>query len=233
VAQAGQHAADLAVATFSDRYLYKRPGAVPLQQPHLRLTRASLGQVHAARHLPHVRRRDLACHGGDIRLGHLVPGVRQAVGEVAVIGHEERAARINVKPPHREQPRPRVLEEIDRPAAAGGVVIRAHHAHGLVEKPVFGVLQPQPLSVQSDVLRLGVGLDAQFGRQTAINRDAAGQDDRLACPPRAPARTRQQFLKSFGSHSRRLLRCPRNVSSAEGSVYHTSSPAGNDFGACG
>ena len=211
VPKAGEHAADLPVAAFADGDLDQRPVPVALQEVDLGGAGAALGQVNAMGQPPHGLAAYLADDGGQVRLGHLEPRVRQALGKVAVVGHQQGAARVGIEPAHREEARPRMLHEVDGPLAAGGIVVGADDARRLVEEPVLRPLLVDAVAVEADVLRLGVGLGPEFGDGLPVDRHAARQDDLLAGPPRGHAGVGQDFVKAFERHGPIL---PRKAKSA-------------------
>jgi len=134
VREAGQHAAGLAVAALAQGHLEHRALPAMPDEPHLRRARAPLGQPDAPAQPPHVVLRHVARHDGHVRLRHLVARVREAVGQQAVVCHQQKAPRVAVQPPHREQTRLRVrLHQVHRPRPAGRVEVRAHDALRLVE----------------------------------------------------------------------------------------------------
>ena len=118
----------------------------------------------------------------------------EAAGEVAVVRHHEESLGIGVEPPDRKEARPRVAHQIDDAAPARRIEIRADDALGLMEDPVLGPLGPQAFAVEADVLRLEIGLRAEFGDHSAVDRDAARGDDRFAGPPRGNPGARQNFM---------------------------------------
>ena len=71
------------------------------------------------------------------------------MGKIAVVREEEDAARVDVQPTDRDDPR-LVADEIDDGRTALGVARRRHDAERLVEEHVGEILLADPLTVDLD-----------------------------------------------------------------------------------
>src|SRR5262249_14909892 len=120
VPQPGEHAPDLAVLALIEDDL--QPGAVTLRLEALdtRRLNASAAQPDTFEQLAQVFRRGMAGHLDLIRLRHAEPGVREAVGQVAIVGEQQQPLAGLVEPAHRVDALADLRHEVDGPRPAGG-----------------------------------------------------------------------------------------------------------------
>ena len=88
-------------------------------------TRESFGQMNALFELVEHVARGVAGHDDAIRLAHSVTRMREPVGQVAVVGHQDQALAVQVEPADGEQPGVLRVDQIDDSSAARGIAIRA------------------------------------------------------------------------------------------------------------
>jgi len=94
----------------------------------------------------------------DIRLRHTMRGVREMLGEIAIIGQENQALRINIQPTHMEKALGAIKDEVTHTRATALITHCRHHADGLIDgknQSVFGSRNSGAI----DVYRVKVGID--------------------------------------------------------------------------
>jgi hypothetical protein len=126
--------------------------------------------------------RERAADLDQVRLGHLIGRVRQAVGEFAVVGQQQQALGGDVKASDMEKPFALVVAD---EVADAGPALRVLHGGdntlGLVEHHVDqGVIELDAQAVHVDDRSLGVDADAELGDDLAVDLHAAFGDHLLA-----------------------------------------------------
>jgi len=193
-------------------------------------------------HVPLVRRPlDL----GQVLAPHAVARMRDAQGEVAVVGEDHQALGVVVQPTDREHLlADLVAEQVDDGPALLRVVGRRHHRLRLVEQQVaLRLLRLQPLAVDLDRVLRGVGRLAELG-DAAVDRDAAVADQLLRVPARAHPGPGDDLLEPFRSHAcrphrplppprERGARTGRRARSVPGTPWSSGTGAGCRPPACG
>ena len=125
----------------------------PLDERRLR---AAVLEVHAAPQAIERRFRNDARHPGLVLLLHLVTGMGQAVGELAVGGQEQEAGRVDVQPPDVPEVRRRSRQEVVDRLAPLLVVSGNDITSGLVEEDGrLARLEADRAAVDLDVLAVG------------------------------------------------------------------------------
>ena len=149
---------------------------------------------------------ELALDLGDVGLVDLVRRVRQALGEVAVVGEDEQPGGVGVEPPDVEEPLGPVGDEVAQAATPLGVAHRGDHAARLVEHEVDrGADRRQPLAVDADHGGARVDLGAEPGDDLAVDLDVRPR----ASAPRTCADWRRptgRAASAAGSGRRRRAR---------------------------
>ena len=118
----------------------------------------------------------------------------QAVGELAVIGHDHQAGAVLIQPADRIDPLGDLGEEIDDPGPARRVEVGGHVTLGLVDGEVDDLLKPDRFAIDGDP-GLGVYPGAELADDLAIDGDTSLKDVFLAAAARAQTRLRQDLLK--------------------------------------
>src|SRR6185369_13856904 len=75
-------------------------------------------------------------HLGHVNLGYALLGMSESLGELAIVGAEQRAAGVKVEAPYRDDARSSILEQLTDRGPAFGIAQRAHHATRLVQHDV-------------------------------------------------------------------------------------------------
>ena len=104
----------------------------------------------------------------------------QAVGQLTVVGHDEQATAVFVESSDGEQPGAIGRKQVDHPRAAAGIVVGAQVTGWFVQQEVSGPLGANRLSVNDDFLDARSDPGAELADGTAVDADAAGQDQLLA-----------------------------------------------------
>ena len=163
VPEGRQHVANVAVAALAQLHVEERATGVALQDHQLAagaraLARLLAGHEDAALQALDVLVVDAAVHHHFVALGHLEARVREAVGECAVVGHEEEARALGVEASHREEPRVRrMLHQVHRERPPLGVAVGAQVALGLEEHHVDVALgRLDAAAIHADVVLGGI-----------------------------------------------------------------------------
>lgn len=111
-----------------------------------------------------------------------VPRVKQAVGELSVVGEQQRALDVDVEAPYRKEPRRGGHEEgDDRPPL--GVAARGHVAGGLVEQEILSRRgRADPAALEPDVVDVGIGQRPGLTDDDAVDGDPALEDEAVSPP---------------------------------------------------
>ena len=160
-----------------------------------------------------------ALHLGQVDPRHLVAGVHQLVGELAVVGEQQRALGVVVEPADREDPRARCLMKSATVARPCGSVERGDDAGRLVEQEVHPLAGSRRSACPSTTTRSfwGSTLRPQHGDDLAVHLHPAVGDQLLgvrAARPRPRARETSAVVpcSSFshlGALGRLVRRCSR------------------------
>ena len=195
-AQRPHHEADLAFAPLADgdaeaRFLL----AVGARLFDPRGQRHAVFQHHALGQLLKLRLAEGAAHPHLVDLLRAEAGVKELVGQVAVVGHEEEPAGILVQAPDGIEAAVAGLDEFHHRVLGVGVADGAGVAPGLVEHDDHGLAVLGDFApVHLDAVRLGVHAHAQFRHGLAIHAHAPGEDHLLRRAPRSHAAMRQNLL---------------------------------------
>src|SRR5690606_6308121 len=138
----------------------------------------------------------LPLDGGDVGLGHLVGGVGEPVGELAVVGEQEEALGLLVEPAHVEEPLGPVGDVLGQVGAALLVLHRRDDTGRLVQgEGHLGLVELEPDTVDVDDGGGRVDPGAELDHP-AVHRDTAVDDELLAGAPRPVAGSGQDLLQS-------------------------------------
>lgn len=109
----------------------------------------------------------------------------QMLGQLAIIGHDDQARGVHIKSSDAMDASRGVFDQIDRPTAPCGVLLRANGALGLVEKVVDLVRRSgvDDHTVQSDFIAADVHQHGQFRTGPTVDRHTPFLDHLLHCAP--------------------------------------------------
>ena len=139
-----------------------------------------------------------ARHMRFVRPFHAVARMGQQGGKIAVVGQDEQALRVVVKPADGVDVLGHASEQVHDGATPLRVAERRDDAARLVEQDVAAAgigLDPAP--VHPDIVRGEVRLRAQFAHRVAVDCDAAVRDQCFGRTPRGDAGVRENLLYSF------------------------------------
>ena len=102
--------------------------------------------------------------------------IRQALGELGVVGKNEQTAGVEIETAYRGYERVDVFDQVINRGAAFGIFEGRDVAGGLVEKDVDGALRLQRLVVEEDLVAVEVDPLVGVFDYAAIDLDAAGMD---------------------------------------------------------
>jgi len=203
MADAGQHAADLSIATFTKIHDQMRAVAISLQELEAR----PRGLVNAAARTvaekePLLQAADLGfvqrtAHRELVDFLKVVARVGQTVGEVAVVGQQQQPRRVHVQPAHGKEPDARrVVHQVHGPPPPVVVGVRADDAPGLEQQHVdLADLGLDPAPLDGDAIAGGVYPGRRGRDRRAVDRDGPLGDEPLARPARGDACVGERLVK--------------------------------------
>jgi len=219
MANGGKHFAHLAFSPLMDNYL--NYGELAGFTEHLELGGRgpatfqlySLGQAlsgfngGAADNFGHIGFRDFKTRMQD------------ALGKFPVIGEQQGAFRIEIKPADREYPLDDSLQKRGDNGTALGITQGGDVASWLIEQNIdFFFRGMDGLAVQTDLMSCGINLDPHVGDDLAVNGDSPCADVLFgrapgtgACPGKNFLQTLFHLLEREGEEKRRLLIVPPPV----------------------
>ena len=136
-----------------------------------------------------------------VDLFHAVPRMREAVGQLAVVGHQDQAFARHVEPADAVGSRGVGRQHVDDPRPAGGIPRRADDALRLVYREVDRLGVWQDFAVDADFLFMRVDADAELGDHLAVDFDAAIEDQLFALASAGNAGGGEHFLQAVGAGS--------------------------------
>jgi hypothetical protein len=137
----------------------------------------------------------------QVFLLNAVSGVKQALGELAVVREQDEPFALLIQTPDRIGARDlRRRHELEHGRSAPGIAHRAQDSGRLVEREVDRRRTcPQGGVVERDRVVQGIGPVAEVGDLT-VHADAPGLDQGLGVPARIDAGGRQDLLQAFFCH---------------------------------
>jgi hypothetical protein len=188
------HAADLLVAPLAQGDL--EPGLAGLVAIEADLARAgrSVVERHPGGPALEIALGHLALHLDDVGLRDVMPRVQQPVGELSVVGEQQRAGGVEIEPPHRVELRIDRLDVLEHRGAPLGVAAGADRQARLVEHEVDEVLGHELAAIDLDPVGAEVCLCSQLAHHLAVDADLAGHDQVLCCPTRRHPGARHDLL---------------------------------------
>ncbi len=173
----------LTIAPLVNRDLEPRLVPFPPQPPHARRLCCTSVDDNALAPAVESRVFDPPGHLDDVGLGHLAARMHERCRKVAVIRHQEDAARAEIQPPNRNEA-PRPLDELRNRWAPLRIMQRGDVTARLVQQDVGQRLRHQTPPVELDALRPQIGLGTELGDDFSVNLDSTAYDELLRCPAR-------------------------------------------------
>ena len=121
-----------------------------------------------------------------VLLVKLIARVHDAVRDVAVVGQQQETFGVAIEAADRVDPL-RDPDDIHHGAAIPLILGRRDVSARLVEDQVPRTLRPEEFSVNLDLGAVGIGLRAEFGDDSTIDRHPPGRDQRFRRPARSDA----------------------------------------------
>jgi hypothetical protein len=129
---------------------------------------------------------------------HARGGLGEAIGELAVVGDNEKALAHVIETANGVEALLHLVEELHHRGAALGVLDRGDEAAGLVENEVAVALGAlEQLAVYADVVAAGVGLGAQHGDHLAVDLHAALLDHALGAAAAGDTGSGENLLEAL------------------------------------
>jgi hypothetical protein len=194
VAKLRKHTANLAILSLIENHL--QDGALLVMASDRDPLRVDLA-LRQPDALPKTIEQFRGRHTGNLHevfLLDAIPGMRQEVGELTVIGEQDEPFAHAIETPHRKQPAV-TRHEINHPRPSGRVVIRRHHADRFVKEKDDPLGVWQPLTVHANFLVLRIDLRAEEGHDLAVDLDTTRRHQLLAGPPTPKPCRRENLLK--------------------------------------
>ena len=194
------HAADLLVSPLVDRHLEPRLARFVTNHPHLRGGSLAIVELDAVHPALDVLLLHLAGDLDDVRLRNLAARVQEPLREVAVVGHQQDAAGVEVEASDGVHARGNAADQVLDRGPPFRVVQRRHHQARLVDDEVHQVFSDEPPSVDLDLVDAGVGTGPELGHHVPVHSHASAGDQRLGVPSRRDACAREYLLQSLNGH---------------------------------
>jgi hypothetical protein len=178
------------------------PRLAPLVPEELDLGRAgfSILELDSVAPLVHV----LVLHDSqqldDVRLGDGLTRVHETLGEIAVVGHDEHSARVEVEPSHRIDPSRHVGQQLANAGAAFGVTHCGDDATWLVQSRVDSRFSDDSASVDLDVTRARVDFGPKRRDHLPVDAHSPGLYELLRGATRSHAGARKNLLQTERGH---------------------------------
>ena len=162
----------------------------------------TFGQVNTLAELGQILGLDAAGNFDDVRLLHAIARMRQAVGQLAVVGQEDQALAVHVEATDREHALPTIGQQIDHARPTRRIAIGADHASRLVDQVVNQLGSRQCDAVDTDFVTQQVGFGAELRDDLAVDLDATGGDQLFALAATAQS-SRSQAVFAGAERRRR------------------------------
>jgi hypothetical protein len=175
-----QHPAHFAVLALGQDQLQDRRFALTADDPGAAGSGLALGQPNPFEELVEDLLCRLARHDRLVDLLNAKLRVRQAVGQLAVVGQDHQADARLVETADGEHPFGHLRQQIDHAGAARRVGVGRDVTARLAHREIDHPLRADRLAVERDLLRLGIDARAQLVDHLAINGDAALKNQLLA-----------------------------------------------------
>ena len=195
-----QHAAHDVLAALVQLHLDQRLALPHVHDLHAVGACNAIVQLHAVLQLADQLAARLAQHGGHVGLLHLVLGVHQAVGQLAVVGEQQQAFGLGIQAADVEQPLAFLQARTHQVANARTAQVVAHrgvHTAGLVQCEVDHLfVDLHALAVHADDVHARVDAGAHLHHDFAVYFHATGGDELLAHAAACHTRRGQHFLQA-------------------------------------
>ena len=146
-------------------------------------------------------RRRSARHFDHVGLGHVRRSFHQKIGEFAVVGQQQQAFAGVIQATDGVDAGPDPVQQVHHRGAMFGIFQRGDVSLGLVHQQVDMPLRAvQQLSVDANVVVLGVGLAAQFRDHLPVDRHQSAGDQLLCLAAGGDAGGGDDFLQAFSGH---------------------------------
>jgi hypothetical protein len=139
-------------------------------------------------------------HLDHVGLGHGALRVQKTVGELAVVGGEQRARGGEVEASDREKAGSQRGENGRHGGTPFGIAQGGDDAARLVADHVHGLFGHHALAVELDLVGARIGSRPELGHHSSVHAHTPGRDDLFGGAPRRDSTTREDFLQSFLSH---------------------------------
>ena len=142
-------------------------------------------------------------HHDAIRLLDSVAGMREPVGQFAVVGQQDQPFAVQVEPSDREEPHVVAGHHVDNSRPAGRVAIGRNHAVRLVDGVVDELWAGQFDTIEANLLPLGIDFGTQLGDHLRVDLDSPGPDQLLALSTTTRPGRGQHLFAAAGRHCHR------------------------------
>jgi hypothetical protein len=137
---------------------------------------------------------------GHVSLRHAPRRMQQGLCEIAVIGHEQRTAGVEVEPANRIDALSYAREQLRERGSTLGVLQRRDHPARLVHQIVHQRFPPNSRPRYFDSIPHRVGLGTEFGDDLTVDAHLSREDELLRSTARRNARVGKQLLQTFYCH---------------------------------
>jgi hypothetical protein len=176
VTNAGKQTADFAVFAFLKLQFEHRAAALVTDESHTSKSKETLRKVHPFLELLENLRAGATGNMAAISADDFEPGVSKALCEVPVVGEQEQALGVFVKPADGEQPLVSNRNEVDSSSTALRVAVCTKYALGFIEQKVAEARESAAFGVQTNVLIFDGYEPGRIRDNFAVDGDAAIAD---------------------------------------------------------
>jgi hypothetical protein len=198
VPKLGKHPTNLALLALGEHELNRRSLALRAGKSCSFGPNLAVGEPDSLGQLGKKPLIGAAGHERPISLLHTVARMRQAIGQLTVVGQDHQPGTVLVEPADRVDPFRNFRKQIDHPGAARRVVIGRDVAPGFIHGVVDHLFESYPFTVDVDACGLGIDPGAKCLDDLAIDRDPTLDDVILTLPTRAQPCMSENLLKPLG-----------------------------------
>jgi hypothetical protein len=222
VADAGQQAADFAIATFIQHHFEDRRSLSAALDSYVLCMGKAFRKVNTAMQLREYVVFYLPGNFHLVNLLNAMPGMRQTVGQLAIISNEDQSFAGNIEPAHAKYARRVWRHEVRHASAPCRVTGCRNHAGGFIDSVVNQFRPRQNLAINADLMLLWIDARAKLRDDPSIDLHSPFKYQLFAFAPAGDARRGEYLLQTLASFSRIVQFVPRALDDTTDSTRDAS-----------